>query len=236
VIPPPNRVDRARVIFEQGGTAAVVELHVDQARGIKSRQPSPRPGFHLCPLPFRKGDAVRGAAACGAAALATVPELTVQEGEVDRLGGSAPVRVDVRVVATTNRDVLAAVQAGRFREDLYYRLNVFPITVPPLRKRKADIRPLAEHFLAIFAKKLGKPQTKIPEEEMKNLMEYDWPGNVRELENKILDKTRIKLETFNKNIDMKINAAEERIVAFEEKLIEESIYEKAQQKIFSGVA
>ena len=107
----------------------------------------------------------------------------VQEGEFERLGGVAPVKVDVRLVAATNRDLLKAVKEGRFREDLYYRLNVIAIALPPLRDRAEDVPLLAEHFLRRFAKANGKALTGIAREAIAALVAYSWPGNVRELEN-----------------------------------------------------
>ncbi len=107
----------------------------------------------------------------------------LQEGEVDRIGGSSPVKVDVRVVATTNRDLAQEVKEGRFREDLFFRLNVVPIYVPPLRERKEDIPLLAEAFLRRYSRKMGKEIKGITDSAMKTLLDYDWPGNVRELEN-----------------------------------------------------
>jgi len=107
----------------------------------------------------------------------------LQEGEVDRLGGRKPVKVDVRVIATSNRDIAQAVREGIFREDLYYRLNVVTIQLPPLRQRKADIMPLARHFLGRFAKTYGRPAPAISEAAVARLMQYPWPGNARELEN-----------------------------------------------------
>jgi formate hydrogenlyase transcriptional activator len=110
----------------------------------------------------------------------------LQERVADRLGGDGrPVPVDVRLVAATNRDPLADVRAGRFREDLFYRLNVFPITVPPLRERREDIPLLAEHFLAHFARRHERPARVIPVGTLRALEAYDWPGNVRELQNVI---------------------------------------------------
>jgi len=106
-------------------------------------------------------------------------------GEIRRLGSNIPVYVDTRVVAATNKDIKALVKSGRFREDLYYRLNVITITIPPLRERKADILPLAKHFLKIYSNKMNKDVQKIAPETRKILMKYDWPGNVRELENVI---------------------------------------------------
>jgi formate hydrogenlyase transcriptional activator len=110
----------------------------------------------------------------------------LQERAINRLGGDGqPIRVDVRIVAATNRDLAALVRAGRFREDLFYRLNVFPIALPPLRDRTADIPALAERFLAHFARLHGKPAKVIPLRALRALETYDWPGNVRELQNVI---------------------------------------------------
>jgi formate hydrogenlyase transcriptional activator len=106
----------------------------------------------------------------------------IQHGEFERLGSSHTLKVDVRIVATTNRDLEEEVRKGRFRQDLYYRLNVFPITVPPLRQRTGDIPLLVEAFIARYSRKLGKQITSIQKETMKTLQEYPWPGNVRELE------------------------------------------------------
>jgi PAS domain S-box-containing protein len=106
----------------------------------------------------------------------------IQHNEFERLGSSHTVKVDVRLVATTNRDLEEEVRNGRFRQDLYYRLNVFPITVPPLRQRKDDIPLLVSAFIARYSRKLGKKITSIQKETMKSLQDYPWPGNVRELE------------------------------------------------------
>jgi len=106
----------------------------------------------------------------------------IQHGEFERLGSSQTIKVDVRIVATTNRDLEEEVRTGRFRQDLYYRLNVFPITVFPLRQRKEDIPLLVEAFIARYSRKLGKQITSIQKETMKTLQEYPWPGNVRELQ------------------------------------------------------
>jgi DNA-binding NtrC family response regulator len=109
----------------------------------------------------------------------------LQEREFDRVGGVKAIRVDVRVVAATNRDLDVAVKEGRFREDLYHRLNVVPITLPPLRERKEDILALARHFLQRFAKEVKKNFSQVSEEALSKLSAYDWPGNVRELANVI---------------------------------------------------
>jgi formate hydrogenlyase transcriptional activator len=106
----------------------------------------------------------------------------IQHNEFERLGSSHTIKVDARIVATTNRNLEEEVRKGRFRQDLYYRLNVFPITVPPLRQRKEDIHLLVQAFIERYARKLGKQITSIQKETMKALQDYPWPGNVRELE------------------------------------------------------
>jgi chemotaxis protein methyltransferase CheR len=109
----------------------------------------------------------------------------IQEGELERLGSSSTIKVDVRIIAATNRNLEQDVRKGLFREDLWYRLNVFPITVPPLRQRREDITPLVEHFVRRFAKKIGKEITSVSPATLENLHAYSWPGNVRELANVI---------------------------------------------------
>jgi formate hydrogenlyase transcriptional activator len=109
----------------------------------------------------------------------------LQERVVERLGGGESITVDVRLVAATNRDLATDVRAGGFRADLFYRLNVFPIALPPLRQRKGDIPELAEHFLTRFAQTHGKPTAKIPARTLRVIESHDWPGNVRELQNVI---------------------------------------------------
>jgi two-component system, NtrC family, response regulator HupR/HoxA len=109
----------------------------------------------------------------------------LQEGEVRRVGASTPRKVDVRVIAATNIDLEAEVAAGRFRKDLYYRLNVFPIRLPPLRERAADIPALAEHFLRLYRERARRAVPSISPEALRCLRTYPFPGNVRELENEI---------------------------------------------------
>jgi transcriptional regulator with PAS, ATPase and Fis domain len=109
----------------------------------------------------------------------------LQEGEIRRVGASAPRKVDVRVLAATNTDLEADVEAGRFRKDLYYRLNVFPIRLPPLRERAEDIPMLAEHFLRVYRERARRAVPSISPEAMRHLRAYPFPGNVRELENEI---------------------------------------------------
>jgi PAS domain S-box-containing protein len=109
----------------------------------------------------------------------------LQDGEFERVGGTRTIKVNVRVLAATNRDLSKEVQEGRCREDLFYRLSVFPITMPALRDRKEDIPLLIRHFLKQYAKKMGKLVNTVSHETMKELMDYPWPGNIRELQNVI---------------------------------------------------
>ena len=109
----------------------------------------------------------------------------LQDGEFERVGGTRTIQVDVRIIAATNRDLKQDVEKGRFREDLWYRLNVFPITTPPLRDRRDDIPMLTDHFIRRFARKFGKPLTAVSPAGMQQLCKYSWPGNVRELANVI---------------------------------------------------
>ena len=107
----------------------------------------------------------------------------LQEQQVERLGGSRAIPVNVRVIAATNQDLWSMVQEKKFRADLYYRLNVFPINLPPLRERHGDIPLLVNYFVRKFAERQGKIIDSIPEEVMEALQNYDWPGNIRELQN-----------------------------------------------------
>jgi len=107
----------------------------------------------------------------------------LQEGEFERVGGAQTIRTDARVIAATNRDLAGEVEAGRFRNDLFYRLNVFPISVPPLRDRREDIPVLVEYFAARHGARLGKKFSSVERRTMDRLLAYPWPGNVRELEN-----------------------------------------------------
>jgi len=109
----------------------------------------------------------------------------LQERTFERVGGNKPIKVDIRIIAATNKDLSSMVKEGSFREDLYYRLNVFPIMIPPLRERGSDIIIIAEHFVSHFAKKFGKEVKRISTPVQDMLLSYAWPGNVRELENVI---------------------------------------------------
>ena len=107
----------------------------------------------------------------------------LQEGEFERLGSNQTVRVNVRLICATHRDLAELVETRQFRSDLYYRLNVFPITIPPLRERREDIAPLVTHFLRTFARAMNKNIEEVPEEAMTAMQEHSWPGNIRELRN-----------------------------------------------------
>jgi transcriptional regulator with GAF, ATPase, and Fis domain len=109
----------------------------------------------------------------------------LQEREFERVGGTQPIRIDVRVIAATNRDLGAAAANGSFRQDLFYRLNVFPIEVPPLRERQDDILMLVEYFVHRYATRAGKNIRSIDKKTLDLLQAYDWPGNIRELQNVI---------------------------------------------------
>jgi formate hydrogenlyase transcriptional activator len=109
----------------------------------------------------------------------------LQSGEFERIGGQQTLKVNVRVISSTNLDLMNEVKRGNFREDLFYRLNVYPITIPPLRKRRSDIPLLVDHFIRKFAIEFNKDVTKISKADLNRIMEYDWPGNVRELINLI---------------------------------------------------
>jgi len=107
----------------------------------------------------------------------------LQEQEFERLGSTRTHQVDVRLVAATNRNLTEMANRGEFRSDLYYRLNVFPLLLPPLRERREDISPLVAHFVEIYGRRMGRQIEHIPPETMSALMSYDWPGNIRELQN-----------------------------------------------------
>ncbi len=107
----------------------------------------------------------------------------IQEKEFERLGNAKVINIDVRFIAASNKDIKDLISRGEFREDLFYRLNVFPITLPPLRKRKNDIPLLLGHFFELNAKNAGKLPKKISKKALQTLIEYDWPGNIRELQN-----------------------------------------------------
>src|SRR5262249_42920301 len=117
----------------------------------------------------------------------------LQEKEFERVGSNHPISTDVRLIAATNRDLSAAMAAGTFRQDLFYRLNVFPITVPPLRERVEDIPSLVEYFVAYFAQDGNKTIRHIGKRTLERLQRYHWPGNIRELQN-VVERTLVLSE------------------------------------------
>ncbi|VAX31060.1 Transcriptional regulator, Fis family, partial [hydrothermal vent metagenome] len=125
----------------------------------------------------------------------------LQEGTYERVGDEKTRKVDIRIVAATNKDLKKEVEQGRFREDLFYRLNVFPIEVPPLRKRKDDIPLLANHFLTLAARKFHSPKPRLTKANVLQLQNYEWPGNVRELQN-ILERAVITSRTGALHLDL----------------------------------
>jgi formate hydrogenlyase transcriptional activator len=124
----------------------------------------------------------------------------LQEREFDRVGGARPIRADVRVITATHRDLPAEVEAGTFRSDLYYRINVFPVKVPPLRERREDIRLLVEYFIDRYAKKMGKKITSIHKKSLELLQSYSWPGNIRELQN-VIERSTIVCDPKEFSVD-----------------------------------
>jgi len=129
----------------------------------------------------------------------------LQEGEFERLGGTQTLKVDVRMIAATNRDLRTAVEEGRFRADLFYRLNVFPIAIPPLRERLEDIPRLTRHFVMLYGSKMGKSVESISERAMGKLTAYRWPGNVRELQN-VLERAVILSSNSRLELDESLTA------------------------------
>ncbi|WP_051979370.1 sigma 54-interacting transcriptional regulator [Edaphobacter aggregans] len=160
----------------------------------------------------------------------------LQEREFQRVGSNESLQIDVRIVAATNRDLEAAIAAGGFREDLFYRLNVFPIEVPPLRQRREDIPLLVEYFVDRYASKAGKRITGIDKRSMDLLQSYSWPGNIRELQN-VIERSVIACDTENLSVDeswvgrgahpiaTKSQALSEKLAAQEKELIEAALAE-----------
>ena len=141
----------------------------------------------------------------------------LQEREFERVGSSQPISLDVRVIAASNRDLEAAVTAGKFRQDLFYRLNVFPIRMPSLRERNDDIPVLVEYFVERYAKRAGKKISHIKKNALDLLQAYDWPGNIRELQN-VIERAVILCDGGALSVDetwlqRKSNQASERVVA-----------------------
>jgi transcriptional regulator with GAF, ATPase, and Fis domain len=139
----------------------------------------------------------------------------LQEGEFEPVGSSKTIKVDVRVIAATNRDLSKRVDEGQFREDLYYRLDVFPLTVPPLRDRREDIALLANAFLERSLQKLGRTMEPLSAEAVRRLNAYDWPGNLRELQN-VIERSVIVAEDGRPNLDraLPLSAKDQASVSF----------------------
>jgi len=160
----------------------------------------------------------------------------LQEREFQRVGGNESFQIDVRVVAATNRNLEAAIVEGRFRDDLFYRLNVFPIDVPPLRQRKEDIPLLVEYFVDRYASKAGKNITGINKRSMELLQSYGWPGNIRELQN-VIERSVIICDSESLSVDetwlgrralpadSAIQPLSERLASQEKEMIEAALAE-----------
>jgi PAS domain S-box-containing protein len=161
----------------------------------------------------------------------------LQEREFERVGGGQSIRVDVRVIAATNRDLKAAVAKGTYREDLYYRLNVFPVEMPPLRARRADIPLLVEYFVDRYARKAGKSIRRVDKKTLQLLQSYPWPGNIRELQN-VIERSVIVCDTEVFTVDeswlsLRPSGAgseskpflSEKVAATEKEIIEEALRE-----------
>jgi transcriptional regulator with PAS, ATPase and Fis domain len=165
----------------------------------------------------------------------------LQEREVDRVGGREPIPIDVRVVATTNRNLEQAVQEGKFRADLYYRLNVIPITLPPLRERKGDIKLLVDFFIKQY---VGANAPKVDDTVLSALMAYSWPGNVRELQNAVQRAAILSRGRAPKTGDFLLNttgrpsieeiAPQEQYTPLAAKIEKEVTTDNAEEKIVIG--
>jgi formate hydrogenlyase transcriptional activator len=173
----------------------------------------------------------------------------LQEREFERVGGAQSIRLDVRVIAATNRELMAAAANGAFREDLYYRLNVFPLEMPPLRARRTDIPLLVEYFVDRYARKAGKGIRKVDKKTLQLLQSYPWPGNIRELQN-VIERSVIFCETETLTVDESWLSQppldrrsgsklffSDKVAATEREIIEEALRE-CQGRIFgpSGAA
>jgi formate hydrogenlyase transcriptional activator len=134
----------------------------------------------------------------------------LQNGEFERVGGHQTIKVDVRIIAATNRELETEVKEGRFRDDLYYRLNVFPITIPALRNRKEDVPMLVEFFVEKESRKHSKSFKNINKSDMLHLSEYDWPGNIREMRN-VIERAVIISETATLRFDLFYNSTKDKV-------------------------
>ena len=157
----------------------------------------------------------------------------LQEKEIERLGGRHTIPVDVRIIAATNRDLEEEVEAGRFRADLYYRLNIFPISLPSLRDRRDDIPLLATHFMQKLSKKIGKKITMVSQYVLDQIIGYDWPGNIRELEHVIERSMLLSDDTILRKIYLPDKKPKELTVPSEDGLILKTIEENERDHIIN---
>jgi len=156
----------------------------------------------------------------------------LKEQEIERIGGKAAIKINVRIVAATNRNLEKEVGEGRFRLDLYYRLNVFPITLPPLRERKEDIPLLATHFINFFNRKAGKNITGVSSRVHQLLLNYTWPGNIRELQHLIERSVLMTKGNMIEEISIP-DIFRTSIIDHSEKSLVKSIYENEKEYILS---
>ncbi|MBK8550492.1 MAG: sigma 54-interacting transcriptional regulator [Ignavibacteria bacterium] len=161
----------------------------------------------------------------------------LQEGEFERIGSSKTIKTDVRIISATNKVLQDEINKGQFRNDLFYRLNVYPITLAPLRERKQDIIPLAEYYTKFYSEKFNKPIKAISKKSIEQMMNYSWPGNIRELEN-VIERTIITSRNHILNVEdlTKSTAVQNEDIALEEfeKRHIESVLEKTNWKVFGN--
>lgn len=157
----------------------------------------------------------------------------LQEKEIERVGGSKTLKMDVRVIAATNRDLQKEIAEGRFRMDLYYRLNVFPLTLPPLRERKEDIPVLADYFMRRYARECGKNIKNIAPPAMEKLLRYEWPGNIRELENQVERAVLMTNEPLITDFDLPVAQVPEKPIQAQDAVRPKTIDENERDHIIS---
>ena len=171
--------------------------------------------------------------------LALQPKLLhiLQQGEFERIGSSKTIKTDVRIISATNKVLQDEINKGKFRNDLFYRLNVYPITIAPLRERKPDIVPLAEHYIKIYSEKFNKPIKAISKSSIEQMMNYSWPGNVRELEN-VIERSIINSNNLILNLE---DLTDKNVLPVKELALEEfekrhiiNVLEKTNWKIFGS--
>ena len=157
----------------------------------------------------------------------------LQEGELERVGEERTRKVNVRIIAATNRNLKAEAEAGKFRIDLYYRLSVFPIELPPLRKRKEDIALLAEHLLGILCRRLGKQPPRLTHANLAELLRYDWPGNIRELQH-VLERALITSPKGKLSFELNSGASAKATATSSKSISNEEILSASQLRSFEA--